>query len=519
MSEDLVESSADLDKTELLLAMRHDCVSFFAFYLGEELTLTVPDFHISIWNELLLMVEQANQRGTIKVLRKLFAVPRDHAKSTLAKLATILFLLYTPLKFCLYVSKTNGHAKNAIRDIVLWLSSSQHRELHGPVQTVKSSETDSLWIYNLTIRTPGESQPKIKTVLFKALGSDQQIRGMLVLNTRPQIVIIDDIEDLDNTTTELQPKLDEWFMGSLRKSFAKFAVVIFLGNMIRKTTLLARLSKDPTWNPTVFGSLVRGPGGELRPLWPERWTVESLLEEYAEFRRVGTGHVWEAEMMNLTQDEILLQDLGASVRVSRPLPEDIEAGCLVLDPAFGLKNWNDDSAITVHVRIKGIGIPCVVDSWRGKGTEERLLDELLTLSYYWGISTWCIEADAGQKLFIPIFNLLMKDRKINTEVFTILPVQSSRNAKTSRILSMRNIVGGGSYGVADSEEGIMDALAQFDPNSGAHDDLADSASYGPIVWQFHNETITANGIKQVAMLVNQSEEPDGPRDIFMDAPF
>lgn len=491
-----------ISKDELLLAIRHDCVTFFALYLQEELTLEVPDFHISIWEELLQMIDLANQSGIIGVLRKLFAVPREHAKSTLAKLACILLLKYTRFKFVMYVSKTNGFAKNAIRDILVWLASPQEAELFGPLKIVKSSETESLWIVDVALRNPGQKEPTYKRVIFKALGADQQVRGTLILNQRPEIVVIDDIEDNDNTTEELQPKLDEWFMGALRKSLAKNAIMIFLGNMIRKTTLLARLSKNPDWNPTVFGSLVRDKEGALRPLWPGRWTVESLLKEYAEYRALGVGHVWEAEMMNLTHDEIMGKEMAGVVRIPMPNPEDVEAGCIVLDPAFGKNSWNDDSAITVHVKLREVTIPVVVDFRLGKYTEEELFDLFLELSYYWGLTTWFIESVAAQRLLIGMFELYMRERKINEYTFLVLPINGGQESKASRILAYRNAVSVGSYAISDNCEEVVTRLSVYDPESKDHDDLCDSAAFGTIVWQYHDSTIKARGTQQVAMLAH-----------------
>jgi hypothetical protein len=496
---DIVELSRD----ELLIAIRHDCVTFLSFYLADQLTLEVPQLHIDIWNQLLDMVDTLNQPGLIRSLKKLFAVPRSHAKSTLAKLACILLLKYTPLRFVLYTSKTNGHAKNAIRDILEWLASPQERDLYGaPGPTIKASETESIWILPIATRRSASDQPEYKKVIFKALGADQQVRGLLILNERPQIIIVDDIEDLDNTTPDQQPKLDEWFLGSLLKAAAKLNVIIFIGNMIRKTTLLARLSKDPNWNPTVYGSLVRDKEtGELRPLWPGLWTVEALLTEYKEYRRLGRGYVWEAEMMNLSQDEVLQGNLDGAVRPPRPMPEMLEAGFITVDPAFGTQNaWNDDTAIVVHARVKGVGIPCVIDSRVSRMTEDEMFETLLNLSYEWGITTWLIESEAAQRVLLSYFSLLLQSRKMNPTLFVMLPVASGGVKKGARILTFRNSVSSGSYAVVDSEQGLVDKLLEYSPEAKNHDDYCDSAAYGIIGWQYYNETVVSQGIKQVALL-------------------
>lgn len=491
----------ELSRDDLLLALRHDCVAFLGFYIGDSLTLDVPQLHIDIWDQLLEMVDQCNQPGTIQSLRKLFAVPREHAKSTLAKLAVILFIKYTKLRFVLYVSKTNSIAKNAIRDIAMWLSSAQERDLFGPIGVIKSSETESLWIYNVATRFTSAGGPIYKKIIFKALGADQQVRGLLIDNLRPQIIVIDDIEDLDNTTSDQQPKLDEWFLGSLLKSFAKSNIVLYIGNMIRKTTLLARLARSPEWNPTVYGSLVHdSETGELRPLWPGRWTVEALLKEYKEYRRLGRGYVWEAEMMNLTQDEILQGNLDNAIRLPQPTADQLEAGFITVDPAFGKESYNDDTGLTVHARIRGVGIPCVIESVAGRWTEDQIFDQLLELSYKWGISTWCIEAEAAQRILIPYFQLLLQSRGMNLNLFVMIPMYSGGVNKGARILTFRNSVASANYGVCESEEILLDRLMEYSPDSKKHDDRCDSAAYGPIAWQYHNSTIEAQGVKQVALL-------------------
>jgi len=306
---------------------------------------------------------------------------------------------------------------------------------------------------------------------------------------------------LDNTTSELQPKLDTWFMGSLYKAFATEAFVMFIGNMIRETTLLARLSKDPTWNPTVFGALVRRLG-KIVSLWEEKFPAANLIAEYEKYRRMGLGHVWEAEMMNLTQDAILAKDLANVIRPTIPDPESLEAGVLILDPAYGDTEGTDESAITVHVRVKGLAIPAIVESRKGDWSHDQILDELITLSYKWGITTWGIESEAGQRLFISLFNLLLRERKVPENFFLMLPLGSGGKKKYSRIIAFRNIVTSGSYAIVDSEQQIVDDLASYTPDT-KHEDLIDSAAYGAVVWQFYNAVIETRGIQQVAMLINQ----------------
>lgn len=489
-----------ISEADLIESLQHECVTFLAFYLGSELYMKVPEFHEEIWSELLAMVKHANIPGISYNLKKLFAVPRGFSKSTLAKLAVILFLKYTPLQFVVYASKTNGIAKNAILDILSWLESPQETALHGPTIRTKSSETESLWIIEMGIRLHVGSPPVRKICIFKALGAEQQIRGMLRLNKRPQIMVVDDFEDNDNTATpSSQHKLDAWIMGAfLKAADANRSIVILIGNMLRETSFLARACTLKEWNPTVYGCLVKdAKSGEIVSLWPEKHPKKQLLAEYKMFKQLGTGHIWEAEMMNLTHESILSADFGDVIRPMRPIKEKLDAGFLCIDPAYGKKSWNDETAITVHVRVHGFLIPVVIDSRHGHWDEAEIFEELLDLTMLWGITTWCIESEAAQRLYIPLFKLMFFERGMRQDVVTILPLTTGKKAKASRILAFRTAVICGSYAIAEEEEAIMELLKNYNAESSEHDDMLDSCAYGTLVWALYNETVMSQGIRQV----------------------
>lgn len=490
-----------VDKAELLQAIRYDCVTFLAFYLQEELTLEVPDFHEEIWEELLEVLERINSpEMAVGVLQKLLAIPREHAKTTIIKLAVILFMRYSHLSFTAYVSKTFGNALNALKDVKDWFLSPQESELYGPATVEKSSDTTGeiiLWIH-----VPWKEEPKC--VIMKAYGQGTQIRGAIIKSKRPDLLIFDDIEDRDTLEPKVQEKLDAWALGTAKKALAKKGVIIFIGNMISETTLLARLSKDPKWNPTVFGAIIKTKEGVLRPLWEGRWTLQALIEDYMDYRRKGLGHIWEAELMNLTGSEIFGASLSKSPRIPLPNPEDLEAGFLCLDPAFGLKTWNDDSAITLHARVKGYTVPYVIASRVGKMNEEAIFQEMYEMSLYWGITTWVIEAVAAQRLLIPLFKMFCIQRGMPPEVFTLLPITAGREAKASRIVAFRSLCAQGSYGFTEEEEDLVLKLEKYSPESNEPDDHCDSAAYGTQVWSLYGEVVKDNSKQDIAGRIQQA---------------
>lgn len=504
---DQTSTPISFDRAELKRAIRHDTTMFFAFYLEEKLTMEVPEIHDNVWNEILQMLDEVNYGGLLVKVKKLFAIPRGFAKTTVAKLAVVLFLRYTRFRFVVYASKTVGHGKNAIRDIVGYLTSKNCKSLYGDLIQIKSNDQEALWIFDMPLRDFDSEEITYKRIIFKAAGANTHIRGFNLDDMRPEIIVVDDIEDNDNTTIDLQPKLDEWFLGAFMKAFATSHVLLMIGNMIRSTTLLARLSKDVDWNPTVYGAIVLNKEtGVLESLWEEKFPLRELIKEYRMFRKLGKGHVWEVEMMNLSQDEIFVLSMVGAIRPPDPVPEDLEAGLLIIDPKFGESAFTDDTAITVHARIKNVGVPVIIDHYSGKIIEEQIFEQALLMSYRWGISTWIIESDAAQRILIPYFILLMQDRKLNPAAFALIPVSSNRVQKSARITSMKSAIASGSYAVSESQDEIINQFVEYKIGQ-RHEDLIDSASHGLQVWNQHGTSINQRGIT-IQLFRIAAEQPD-----------
>ena len=243
--------------------MQQDCEFFIEFFLADSLDMPVPEFHKQIWARLTDLEKE----------RILLAIPRDHAKTTLAKLVVVWYWLFTPHRFCAYLSNTNAIAKGACKDIIDYLSNPNFIEVFGKIKMVKSSENESLWVFDLP-RPNGTW----KRCILRAVGQGQQMRGINIDNQRPDIAVVDDVEDNENTESDSQQKkLDKWIFGPFLKALARKKKILWLGNMLQKTSLLARLSRNARWNPVVFGCLVKdAASGALEPLWPGKWTVPAL---------------------------------------------------------------------------------------------------------------------------------------------------------------------------------------------------------------------------------------------------
>lgn len=462
-----LEASATVG--EIKGRLKHDGEFFIEFFLADELTSPVPFFHYGeIWP---LLTNTAMQRV-------LLAIPRDHAKTTLSKLAVVWYFLFTNSRFCVYLSNTNTIAKNACKDIMGYLNSPNFISVFGKVKVIKESETDSLWIFEI----PDPNQDgRVKRCILRAVGAGQQMRGINIDNQRPDIAVVDDVEDNENTESPtLQLKLDKWIFGPFIKALARRKKIIWLGNMLQKTSLLARLSTRPNWNPVVFGALVKDAvTGVLRPLWPERWPLEELIEDFQEYQEMSLLETWMCEMMNMpghgvdgfTQQQINFLEV--------PNPDEIAAAWLVLDPAFGEKAANDDSSITVHVLPKD-GVPMMVEHCTRKMKEDEIFDEMFRLAMKWNAWVWGIEAVAAQRVLIPFFKLLLASKLLNHTV-EILPLMAgSGDPKIARIKAFVGLMAKGEYGVYQGAVEFTTQLVNYNMKKKSNrDDLIDSTAYGP----------------------------------------
>jgi len=454
-------------RAEIIKRLEEDGEFFIDFFLHSELTSPVPFFHYGeIWP---LLTNTAMQRV-------LLAIPRDHAKTTLSKLAVVWYFLFTNHRFCVYLSNTNSIAKNACKDIVAYLRSSNFEALYGKVHWIKESETDSLWHFEIPM-----PDGRIKRCILRAVGAGQQMRGINIDNQRPDIAVVDDVEDNENTDSELlQKKLDKWIFGPFIKALARRKKIIWLGNMLQKTSLLARLAMRPNWNPVVFGCMIKDSvTGLLKPLWPERWPMDELIEDFQEYKDLGLVESWMCEMMNMPGHGV---DGFTSEQVNfQPIPgaDEVLATWLVLDPAFGENATNDDSSWTVHVLPKD-GPPMVVEHWTGKCNEHELFEHGFRLAQKWQAWVWGIESVAAQRVLIPFFRLLLAGKLLNHQAELVPLMAGAGDSKVSRIRAWVALMAKGEYAIYEGAVEIVTQMLDYSMKKKSNkDDLIDSCAYGP----------------------------------------
>lgn len=442
----------------------HNSASFFInFFLGDRIEYGVPEFHINSWN--LITTEQ--------ILYIALALPRGHAKSTLSKLCCVWYILFTETRFIVYVSNTHPVAAEAVKDIIGYMQSENFAKIFGNLEF--KVEREGHGYYKFWINVPnGEGGFNRKFVIVKAMGAGQQVRGLNIDNERPQLAIVDDLEDNDNTATPmLQKKLKLWFFGAFLKALSKKRrKVIYLGNMLSNQSILYSLcEKSELWHSMRFGALL----SSGVPLWPEMWSIAEIQSDYLEYQREGLTSLWFAEMMNMPMAEgTALIDPADITYLPAVLPGEQKTAFLTYDPAISQKTWANDSAIAVHAYVKDRWQ--IVETVKGKYSPEQIFFLIVELCQKWNTRVVGIEKGAFEIGLKLIFDILMK---AHNQSFYTYEVPHKNRSKVERLAVWCAALKRKIWVLTEGEQTITHQLIAFDPlKSNNVDDVIDACSMG-----------------------------------------
>jgi len=460
---------------DILSGLKNNCEFFVNFFLHEQITYGVPDFHIKIWS---LMIGG-------DFLRIAMAVPRGHAKTTLAKLSAVWYFLFSDVRFIVYVSNTNQVATDAVKDIIGFMECDNFKSMFGELDWEKRNEGDGTYIFKL-----GD-----KRCILRARGLGQQLRGINVDNMRPQYAIVDDLEDSSENQTDLaQRQRDTWFFGTFIKCLDPFwNKVVYIGNLTSNTCLLRKLLELSSWHSMRMGCLL----SNGTPLWPQIWPIDKLIEDYKTYVELGLVHLWMAEMMNLVMvgDNALIKPEEIYYRVP-VTPDECIACFITIDPSTGF--GNDSSGIVVHGLVPdqfGNNIPQAVDYVLGKFDEGQLFKETLELMQKWNCTVVGLESISFQRILKTLFEILFLQAGVTQ--YTLLPLTPGRVSKPERLRGLCGIIKQKGYALTFGDVEATTQLLEFDILKQQNvDDLIDSIAYGPKMLELYYHLIMVSAIRE-----------------------
>jgi predicted phage terminase large subunit-like protein len=267
-----------------------------------------PEFHHELWRE------ACSNHQFVAI-----AAPRGHAKSTAGTLAYGLAeVLFRASRYVLIVSDTEAQATMFVQAMAQELTENEDlielfgikKNDKGLVQFLKSTEADIIVECNdgHTFRIMGK-------------GAEQKLRGMLWNGLRPDLVLIDDLENDELVLNkERRDKLKRWFRGALIPMLAKKGKLRYWGTILHMDSVLENLMPKEFDKYTVDTGLKvysTNPRKQMwrsikyrahnddfsKILWPARYPKEFFKTRMEEFSAAGMMDLYSQEYLNNPIDE------------------------------------------------------------------------------------------------------------------------------------------------------------------------------------------------------------------------
>ena len=466
-----------------------------------------PEFHReldAIWQQGVLKGRYPLTAAEIKTIsrlpgvRRAVAAPRGHAKSTnLTFKGTMHSTLYGYKHYPIIISDSSEQAEGFLDNIrVEFEENTAILEDFGPL-------AGSVWRSNVLV-----TKTNIK---IEAIGSGKKIRGRKHRNWRPDLIILDDVENDENVRTpEQRSKLKNWFDKAVSKSGDDYTDIVYIGTLLHYDSLLAKTLTNPAYRSIKYKAVIQfSHADDLWQQWESIFTDLSnddreadalaFFQAHKAAMLEGTQVLWEEKLsyydlmvMRVSEGEASFN----SEEQNEPInPDD----CLFMeewfeyyneaeinfrdpvfdffgfiDPSLGKTKRSDFSAIVTLAKHRSSGYMYVVDADIERRHPDRIIADVLakerwlrasfghgyrklgaeTNQFQWFLKEELAKASAKAGLYLPIEEVQQTSDKV-MRIQTLQPDVKNKYIKFNR-----------------RHKRLLEQLTQFP--MGAHDDGPDA---------------------------------------------
>ena len=338
------------------------------------------------------------------VPRVAIAAPRGFGKTSVVGLGLAgRKVLFRQSKFLPYVSQSFDSACLQTENLKIELASNPMiKQFFGPIKGKNAAGMDDSF--------SKKSWVALDTLIYPR-GSGQQIRGILYKNARPDLIVIDDLEDADSIESEdIRRKRKEWFFADLVKSVSRFDKkwkIVYIDTLKHEDSLLQELLDASDWESIRLEAC----DDNLKATAPEFLDDAEIKQEFDSHRDKGILDVFYREFRNLpiaTEDAVFKQEYFKyyeEVDLDHTKVENI----IIVDPAKTAKMQSADSAIVVVGIDRESNAIYLRDVVSGKFYPDQLYDEMFKLKIRFNVQTIGVET-TGLEEFIkqPIKNEMIR---------------------------------------------------------------------------------------------------------------
>jgi hypothetical protein len=470
------------DRSEFAEALGNSLDLLAGTALPDTCTLLWPPTYHIMWNY--IVSELSNQRGFAYVY---LGIPRGFCKTTFVRLVSLYIVLFASRNFIAIFNRAEELAQNSVTSI------------QGMLDEPNIVTTFGNWRNEIIRDTLNCKQFKYRgrNIVVGGLGINSSIRGLNILDRRPDVMIYDDIQDWDNAKSDtLSDELLTHLTGTVMKAASKFRCMhIFIGNMYPfPGSILRKLKYNPFWTGIIAGGIL----ADGESFWPEMQSVEQLVREYEQDNALGKAAIFLAEVLN---DDEALAKLNLDTTLIPKVDETIfdephQGGFLVIDPS-GRKKKSNNTEIGAFVMYDGI--PYFKTRKGGVMNPKETIKNALTMAIEERIGVIAVEAVAYQETLLFWFEQVIEE--LGIEGIELVPLSPGGISKNARILKMltfltpsRDSIPGTALIMlgAAVRSLVIDQARQFDPTKTNNtDDLLDIIAYVYKIIENHGDFIAS----------------------------
>lgn len=466
-----------------------------------------PEFHReldAIWQQGVLKgryplnSQIAKEISRLPGCRRAVAAPRGHAKSTtLTFKGTMHAVLYGYKHYPIILSDSSDQAEGFLENIRVEF------EENGLIQEDFGNLQGKVWRNNVILTSTN--------IKVEAIGSGKKIRGRKHRNWRPDLLVLDDIENDENVRTpEQRTKLSNWFNKAVSKAGDDYTDIIYIGTLLHYDSLLAHTLTNTGYKSIKYKAVLAfSDAEELWKQWEDIYTdlsnethqedAKEFFEAHREEMLAGTQVLWEEKLSYYDLMKMRIDEGEAafnSEEQNEPInPDD----CLFqeewfdyyneaeidfkdrnfvfygfVDPSLGKTKHSDFSAIITLAKHKVSGYMYVFDADIERRHPDRIIEDILekerrlrrdygrgykkfgceTVQFQWFLKEELVKASARAGLYLPVEEVPQTTDKV-LRIQTMQPDVKNKYIKFNR-----------------RHKRLLEQMIQFP--MGAHDDGPDA---------------------------------------------
>lgn len=436
---------------ELYRKSKQNLVEFYRIFLSDDdQYCKAADFHYKISRILL----EDHRHFAVEMFR-------ESAKSTYVLKTFPLYRLTFPKKdeqYIVIIKNNQTLADAKLKEI-------KDDYLSHPIisQNLVSVHQSSASVFEVSLRNISGETIRMR---IEAYGKGASIRGLSWGNLRPQVIIADDLQDLEDAESETVTEKDwNWFLADVN-FLAKKGRIFIIGNNLGERCIIERIiNSNLAYEVLKIPAIV-----DNKSSWPEAFSMDYLNKEREEFTKLGKIDIWMRERMCVA--------IPDELRVFKPenfkhfeevdiMPKSLEF-YVTVDLAISQKQSADDSVICVVGKEPHKPEWYIVEFIAGRLSPLEVIDGLFKVYDKYRPSRVGIEAVAYQKA---LFYFLEEEQRKRQTYFNMVEIRSTQK-KEQRIRGLQPLFKAGVIFHRANMIKFEEQLLSFP--KGLHDDYIDA---------------------------------------------